>query len=203
MAASTMKKTGILVGCRDVVFCKVKDDSATGTTYDSENMFKAPGVIEIAMTAQTTNESIGADDVELYEMMASTDGYEVSVTMAALGPDGRAFLLGNTLDSKGVLLESGSDDAPYVAMGFKAARSDGSDDYVWLYKGKFAAGDATFRTKERGTVNWQTPALTGSFGPRVSDKRIKASVNSKDELATSILSTFFASVYETAAAASA
>ena len=196
-----MKKTGILIGCRDVIFCKVATDAASGTTYDEENMFKAPGVIEIAMTAQTTNESIGADDVEIYDAMASVDGYEVGITMAALGPDAKAFLLGNTVDSKGVLLEGSGDDAPFVAMGFKAARSDGSEDYVWLYKGKFAAGDSTFRTKEKGAVNWQTPTLTGTFGPRISDKAIKASVNNKDSLATSILATFFSSVYEKAAAA--
>lgn len=77
--------------------------------------------------------------------------------MQALEPTGKAFLLGGTVDSKGVLIEGGDDIAPYVAMGFKTARSDGTDDYIWLYKGKFAPGDETFRTKEQGTVNWQTP----------------------------------------------
>ena len=195
MANQTMKKTGILVGCRDVVFAKMTADASTGTTYETD-LFQAPGVIEIALTAQVTNENLAADDVPIYEVLNSLDGFDVSLTMASVGPDGKAYLLGNTVDTKGVLLEASDDDAPYVAMGFKTARSDGSDDYIWLYKGKFAQGDNTFHTKERGTVNWQTPVLTGTFMPRISDKRLRCSVNTADTAAASILSTFLTAVYE-------
>lgn len=195
MTKTALKKLGVLIGCRDVVFAELESDDASGTTYATE-IKQAPGVIEIALTAQATNETLGADDVALFEALTSLDGFEVSVTMASLGSDAKAFLLGATIDEKGVLIESAADQAPYVAMGFKTARSDNSDDYVWLYKGRFAQSDQTFRTKEQGTVNWQTPALTGTFLPRVSDKRLRATVNTKDELAASILSTFFDSVYE-------
>lgn len=189
-------KKGILIGCRDVVFAKMTADAATGTTYES-TIQSAPGVIEIGLTAQVTNENIGADDIALYEVFNSMDGFDVSLNLAALGADARAFLLGNTVDAKGVLMEAADDDAPYVAMGFKAARSDGSDDYIWLYKGKFAQSDATFRTKEQGQVNWQTPTLTGTFIPRISDKKVRATVNTEDENASTILATFFNAVYET------
>ena len=189
-------KKGILIGCRDVVFAKMTADASTGTTYES-TIQSAPGVIEIGLTAQVTNESIGADDISLYEVFNSMDGFEVSLNLAALGADGRAYLLGNTVDAKGVLLEAADDNAPYVAMGFKTARSDGSDDYIWLYKGKFAQSDSTYRTKEQGQVNWQTPTLTGTFIPRISDKKVRATVNTEDENASTILATFFDAVYET------
>ena len=195
MASSSMKKLGILIGCRDVVFAKMTEDTATGTTY-AEDIFAAPGVIEIALTASVTNEKLGADDVAIYETVTSLDGFDVSMTMASIGPDGKAYLLGATQDSNGVLLEGSNDDAPYVAMGFKTARSDGTDDYVWLLKGKFAQGDSTFHTKEQGTVNWQNPALTGTFMPRISDSKIRASVNTGDEKAATIIKTFFDKVYE-------
>ena len=196
MSNTTMKKQGILIGCRDVVVARMTADATTGTTYESD-LFLAPGVIEIALTAQTTNESIAADDVPLYEVLTSLDGFDVSVTMAQVGADGKAYLLGGTVDAKGVLFEASDDDAPYVAMGFKTARSDGSDDYVWLYKGKFAQGDNTFHTKEKGTVNWQTPVLTGTFMPRISDKKLRATVNTEDSSAATILSSFFTAPYET------
>lgn len=195
MSKQTMKKIGILIGCRDVVFAKMTNDEATGTVYDAD-IFAAPGVIEMALTAQTTNEQLAADDVPLYEVLNSLDGFDVSLTMASVGSDGKAYLLGNTIDSKGVLVEASDDEAPYVAMGVKTARSDGSDDYIWMYKGKFAQGDSTFRTKEKGQVNWQTPVLTGTFMPRISDKKIRAIVNTKDEKAGSILGNFFSAVYE-------
>lgn len=196
MSTTNFTKMGILIGCRDVVFAEMTADASTGTTYSS-TINAAPGVIEIGLTAQNTDESIAADDVPLYEVLNSLDGFDVSLNMAALGADARAFLLGNSIDGKGVLMEASDDEAPYVAMGFKTARSDGSDDYVWLYKGKFAQSDATFRTKERGQVNWQTPTLTGRFMPRISDKKIRATVNSEDSSASTILSTFFSAVYET------
>lgn len=200
MANTAFKKPGVLIGCRDVVFAKMKEDIATGTTYDTD-IRSAPGVIEIALTSQNTNESLGADDIALYETMASLDGFEVSITLASLGADGQAFLLGSTVDQNGVLVEGAADNPPYVAMGFKTARSDGTDDYVWLYKGRFVQGDATFRTKEQGTVNWQTPVLTGTFLPRVSDKAMRATVNSADTASQAILESFFNAVYEKTSAA--
>ena len=198
MANQTMKKTGILIGCRNVVFCKMTSDAASGTVYE-EDIFSAPGVIEAALTAQVTNENLAADDITIYEVLNSLDGFDLSLTMASVGADGKAFLLGSTIDDNGVLIEASDDNAPYVAMGLKTARSDGSDDYIWLYKGKFAQGDSTFRTKERGTVNWQTPVLTGTFMPRISDKQIRAIVNTKESKAASILGSFFNAVYESSA----
>lgn len=199
MAKTAFKKPGVLIGCSSVVFAKLSDDVNDGaTTYESD-IHGAPGVIEIALTAKITNEHLSADDVALYEILNSLDGFDISMTMASLGDDACAFLLGNTIDSAGVRIESADDVAPYVAMGFKTLRSDGSYDYIWAYKGKFAQSDATFRTKEQGTVNWQTPTLTGTFTPRISDKRIRAIVNTNTETAKTILSTFFDSVYESAA----
>lgn len=198
MAATAFKKQGVLIGCHGVVFCKLTKDESTGTTYDID-IKSAPGVVEIALTAQNTNETLGADDIALYEAMTGLDGFEVSLTMASLGADAQAFLLGGTVDEKGVLLEGAADVAPYVAMGFATPRSDGTEDYIWLYKGRFAQGDATYRTKEQGTVNWQTPALTGTFLPRVSDKLLRAIVNSGAEEAAEVISTFFAKVYEKSA----
>lgn len=194
MANTTMTKKGILVGCRDVVFAKMAADTVDGTTYETD-LFNAPGVIEIALTAQVTNEKMAADDVPLYEVLNSLDGFDVSLTMASVGNDGKAYLLGGTVDTNGVLIQKSDDEAPYVAMGLKTARSDGSDDYIWFYKGKFAQGDSTFRTKEQGTVNWQTPVLTSTFMPRISDKKIIATGNTGDTAFATAKATFFNAVY--------
>ena len=189
-----LKKLGVVIGCRDLVVAVMEDDSNAGTIY-KDDIHSLPGVIEVALTAQVTDENLAADDVPLYEVLTSLDGFDLSMTVASVGADGRALLLGSKIDANGVLIEASDDAAPYVAVGFKTARSDGSDDYIWLYKGKFAQGDSTFRTKERGQVNWQTPVLTGTFMPRVSDKQIRAIVNSEEEAAAAILATFFDEVY--------
>ena len=200
MAGKTMNKIGILIGCKDVVFAKMLTDTNSGTTYETE-IFSAPGVIEVGLTAQITNENLAADDVPLYEVFNSLDGFELSLNLASLGSDGKAYLLGNKIDNNGVLVEASDDDAPYVAMGFKTARSDGSEDYVWLTKGKFAQSDSTYRTREKGQMNWQTPTLKATFMPRISDNRIRFTVNNKDTKAAEVLGTFFDSVYNPVSAA--
>lgn len=197
MSSTTMKKIGTLIGCEGLVFAKLTADTsgASGaTTYDA-SLFEAPGVQEIALSAQTTSEQLPADDIPLYEQVNLLDGYELSVTMAALGSDAVAWLLGHSIDTNGVLVKKDSDVAPYVAVGFKTPRSDGSMDYIWFYKGQFAPGDETFRTKEKGKVNWQTPTIKGTFGSRISDHMIQTVVNDKDTLAASILATFFSAPY--------
>ena len=194
MSKSSFKKIGVLIGVRDLVFAQVTSDDATGIVY-AQDIKQAPGVIEIALTAQISEDQLGADDNAYYEIMNAKDGYEVSITQASLGSDMNSYLLGSTVDASGVEVESKDDIAPYVAMGFKSARSDGSDDYIWLYKGKFAPGDETFHTKEQGSVNWQTPVLNGKFGPRVYDGKIRARVNSEDQAASAVIATFFDAVY--------
>lgn len=195
MSKTAFKKLGVLVGVRGLVFARMTKDDSTGITYDAE-IKQAPGVVEIALTAQVSSDQLGAEDNPFYAIMNSKDGYEVAVTQAALGSDITSFLLGTTIDTNGVEIENSDDVAPDVAMGFIAARSDGTDDYIWLKKGKFAPGDETYHTKEQGTVNWQTPTLTGTFGPRIYDHEIRARVNSGSESAASILPTFFDAVYE-------
>ncbi len=194
MPATAFKKVGVLIGCRGVVFAKLTKDDSTGVIYETE-LHSAPGVVEVALTALTSSDNLGADDVALYEILNSVDGFDLSMTMASLGNDGRAFLLGNKIDDNGVLIESSDDIAPYVAMGLITARSDGSDDYIWLYKGQFVQSDATFRTKEKGQVNWQTPTVKASFAPRINDKRIRAILHSKDDSSQEALKTFFDAPY--------
>ena len=123
MTATAFNKVGVLIGCRGVVFAKLTKDDSTGVTYETE-IKSAPGVVEVALTALTSSDNLGADDVALYEILNSVDGFDVSIVMASLGNDARAFLLGNKIDDNGVLIESSDDIAPYVAMGLITARSD-------------------------------------------------------------------------------
>lgn len=200
MANVQHKKKSTLIGVRDVVFCLLKKDDATGVQYDA-SVHSAPGVIEIGLTPNVSSEQLAADDNPAFEMMSAFDTLDVSFTVNALDKELSALLLGHTVDSNGVLIEASDDVAPYVAMGFKSAKSDGTDKYIWLYKGKFTPSDQTFRTKEQGTVNWNTPALSATFGPRDNDKRMKADIDTSDEgVSATTVSSFFATVYTPATA---
>ena len=197
MANVAHKKRGARIGVRGLVFAKLLTDASAGATYDT-NLIEVPGLIEVALTATITDEALGADDNPVWDLYNALDSLDAAVTLGALGTDTEAFLLGRTIDANGVLLTKSTDAAPWVAMGFKTLRTDGSYDYIWLYKGKFKTGDDTSRSKERGAVNFQTPQITGTYGPRDFDSNIMARVNDGDEdLGQNTISTFLAAPYAT------
>lgn len=195
MGKKQFKKRGVLIGVRNLVFAELKSDTITEAVYE-EDIHELPGTIEIAITASISDEVLGADDNPTWEILASLDSLDVAMTVASIDKEAEAFLLGLEIDGNGVLLQASNDDAPWVAMGFKSARSDGSEDYIWLYKGKFKPSDITYHTKERGTVNWNTPVINATFGPRDFDQRHLAKLNSADaDLGADTLKTFFDAPY--------
>ena len=195
---ANLSKKAVLIGVENLVFAPLTQDDSSGVAYGTEYKH-VPGLIEVALTAQVSEDQLGADDNVGYEVLNTNDGYEVSITLAALGADASSFLLGTTMDSNNVEIENAGDNPPWVAMGFKALRSDGTYDYLWLYKGTFSPSDATYHTKEKGNVNWQTPAVKGKFVPRDSDKQVKCRVHSDitGTNASTVLAGFFSTVYET------
>jgi phi13 family phage major tail protein len=54
--------------------------------------------------------------------------------------------------------------APYVALLYKANKSNGEARYQVLYKGKFELPEESAKTKE-GTTDFQTPVMTAIFQP--------------------------------------
>lgn len=196
MSTITLKKMGIIIGVRNAILALMTDDTDSATTY-AALLRKLPGLIEIALTYTVTEEMLGADDISIWDILSNLDSIEVSMTTAALGKDGESFMLGHQVDSKGVMIVSQNDKAPYLALGFESARSDGSVDYVWLRKGKFKPSDMTFRTKEKGKVNWQTPKISATFVPRISDGSLLVKINDHDADAdATALTNFFSAVYE-------
>ena len=188
-------KRSALIGLRGLVFAANLTDTSSGATYAAD-LHEVPGIIEAALTANVSEEVLGADDNPTWDIFNALDSIDVELTLGALGTDVESFLLGRTIDSNGVMLAASNDAAPWVAMGFKSMRSDGSFDYMWLYKGKFKASDMSYKSKEKGTVNWQTPKISATFGPRDFDSRIYARVNEKDKtVMPATITSFLTAVY--------
>ena len=196
MSVTSFSRKGVLVGARQLVFARITAEGTDSTTYDTE-IKRVPGTIELGMMPSISEDQLGADDNPTYEMISELDSIDVAATVAALGNDLTAYLLGAKVDDNGVLVSSKSDVAPYVAMGVEATRSDGKLSRLWLYRGKFKMSEEKYRTKEKGKVNWQTPTLSGTFGPRLHDARIRALVNEDDEGVTAAkFASFLDTVYE-------
>lgn len=62
------------------------------------------------------------------------------------GPTAAVALNGARADSNGVLVSASEDGGP-VAIGFRAARSNGKHQYLWLYGVKFAVPKTPLLTK--------------------------------------------------------
>jgi phi13 family phage major tail protein len=188
----------VIIGVEDVRFCKITSDDSTGLVYDTTT-YKAPGVVEIALSWQVTNEKLAADDNPAWEIMNSVDYVDITLTIASVSNAMKAFLLGHATDVSGGIVVSTNDAAPSVAMGFKTLRADGKFDYCWFYKGQFVNSDETFRTKEQGKTNWQTPKITGTFAATHYNGRISNHVSEGDPSVTeAYLSTYLTTVAQPA-----
>ena len=187
-----MDKKAVIIGVKNLCVSVITAEDTTSTTYGE--IETVPGTIEIAMTPNVSSEVLGADDIATYEQLATLDSVGVTLNLAAIGNALAAKLLGHTYGSNGVLTAAASDTAPYVAIGFEGTNSDGTGRKMWLLRGMFQESDETFHTKEQGTVNWQTPNLTATFGPRLNDGKIWERTDSDDTASSSVYSTFLASV---------
>ena len=103
--------------------------------------------------------------------------------MANLSPQEYATLLGHTY-SNGQVISASGDTAPYVAVMFEAAHSDGKRMFVKLLKGKFSEPETNLETKGDG-VTWSTPTISGAFAARISDGKWKIIGDEQDANFTS------------------
>lgn len=112
-----------------------------------------------------------------------------------------AALTGAEVDSNGAVVHSTEDVAPYVAIGFRALKTNGKYRYFWLYRVKFSVPNDTFATKG-DSITVQTPKLIGTV-----TRRHKADTKGKHQWKTEItegdegvtdtaLEDWFDSVYE-------
>lgn len=82
-----------------------------------------------------------------------------------LGTAVAAELTGATVDSNGVLVSASEDGGKPVAIGFRAAKANGTYKYFWLYRVKFALPTTSLATKA-DSITFQTPSIEGTITRR-------------------------------------
>jgi phi13 family phage major tail protein len=149
------------IGCDNLVFAKqlTEETSTTPATYDV--VVAAPGVISIGVNPNAAQETLFADDGPM-ETATALGKIEVEIEKNELPVALRAMLLGHGSDDNGGLVFAAGDIPPFVAMGFRSLKSNGSYRYSWLYKGKFTDPDEKFETK-KDDINFQTDTIKGQF----------------------------------------
>ena len=175
------------IGLRDVYYAKLKTDPVGGTaTYDTP--VRIVGAISANVNPNSSSASLFADDGP-QDTAATLGEISLELNMSDLPLATQAELLGHTLEG-GVLKKKGGDVPPWVAIGFRTLKSNGSYRYYWLNKGKFATPEEDLKTKG-DSIEFQTPTITGSFVKRDSDDEWQRQADSDDPESATVITKWF------------
>jgi len=155
---------GVQVGLNSLYYAVLTSDTPLGATYNSP--VAIAGAINAKISPKSNTETLYCDDGP-DETVTSLGEIDVEFEAKDIDLNTQAALLGHSVTG-GVLIKKSTDTAPYVALGFKSKKSNGSYRYVWLYKGKFALQEQEYQTAE-DKPKFQTPKIKGTFIKRTFD----------------------------------
>lgn len=157
----------VLIGLSQFHYALLTTDTAATIAY--ETPVALVGAIKVSTKPNAKTETLYYDD-GAGEISSDQGDTAVELEIADLDIATRAILLGNTVTG-GILERKSTDQAPYVAFGFRALKSNNKYRYVWLLKGKFSPVESSFETKGDG-IKYQTQAISGTFVKRTYDDKL-------------------------------
>jgi phi13 family phage major tail protein len=158
---------GVPIGLSNLVYAKLINDPAAGMgTATYETPVPISGAITASINPNASTETLFADDGP-YETASTIGQIGLELNVADLPMEVQADLLGHNIVG-GVLIRKSADIPPFVAIGFKTLKSNGSYRFTWLAKGKFSLPEQANQTKA-DSINWNTPTISGSFLKRECD----------------------------------
>lgn len=137
------------------------DDNETSGGYTTGDVFAIAGVAEVSKTTEQASEAHYYDNIAA--IVIEAEGADtITISASAIPLEVKAKLTGQVFDTATGALIEGEAVSPYFALGYKTRKTDGSEVYVWRYKGKFQLGDETNATEDAGTdANGQELTFTG------------------------------------------
>ena len=158
---------GVRIGLRDVYYAVLtQDDVDDGVTYSTPE--RIIGAITANINPNSSTETLFADDGPM-EVATTLGDIELELVMADLPLPVQAALLGHAYED-GKLVKKSSDSPPWVALGWKALKSNGSYRYTWLLKGRFMVPEESHETRG-DSVDFQTPTINAAFTLRDFDDK--------------------------------
>lgn len=161
------------MGLRDISIALVTEN--TLSNYTTEAVKKLARSISAKVTEKKKVEKTYSDD-GTEEVIETFDSVEVEIEINDLSPEQEALLKGCKYEN-GFLVDNQNDMANEIAIGWRAKRTDGKYEFVWLYCGKFNEGTTENYETQEDKLKTQTPKLKGTFYPREKDKNWRTRVN--------------------------
>ena len=129
------------IGLDKLYYATITENPTTG-----EETYASPKPLAKAISAELSVEVaeaiLYADDGPS-EIVKEFKSGTLTLGVDDLGTEAAAALTGAILDANGVLISSSEDGGTPVAIGFRAARSNGTFQCFWLYRVKFALPSTT------------------------------------------------------------
>lgn len=148
------------IGLDKLYYATITEDPATG-----EETYGTPTQLAKAISAELSvelAEAILYADDGASEIVKEFKSGTLTLGVDDLGADAAAALTGASVDANGVLVSTSEDNTTPVAIGFRAARSNGKYQYFWLYRVKFALPTTTLATKA-DSITFSTPTVEGTI----------------------------------------
>ena len=184
------------IGLDKLYYAPITEDANGNETYGTPvQLAKA---ISAELSIELNEATLFADDGQAEAVKEFKSG-TISLGIDDLGNDKAAALVGATVDANGVLVSTGEDVSRYVAIGFRAKKSNGKYKYFWLYRVLFGIPATSLATKG-DSITFSTPTIEGTIIQRnkldANNKHLwKAEVTETDSN-TAIIDSWYTAVYE-------
>ena len=164
---------GRRVGLKDVHVALVTTDTETDYITDTPILLKRS--LSAKITEKKTTDTLYADDT-VDEFVETLDSISVEIDLADLNPEQEALIKGSTFNA-GFLTDNENDISNTIALGFRARRTDGTYEFVWLHVGQFNEGIEDDYESKADKIKTQSKTLKGSFRARKKDGNWRVRVN--------------------------
>lgn len=154
------------IGLQNLYYAIINSDTIAGISYQAPK--HVPGLNKMNIAVQTSDGTYYADNGP-HETIRMFKQVDVGIELADLDMDTQADWFGNQLIG-GQLIEKSTDNAPYVAIGFEATKSNGNSRFTWLLKGRFSPPDTNSETTG-DSVKFNAPTVKGTFIRRAYDNQ--------------------------------
>ena len=146
------------IGMDRLYYAKITENESGIETYGT------PKVLAKAMSAELSVEiaeaTLFADDAASEVVKAFKSG-KITLGVDDLAPGVAEDFTGASIDENGVLVSSVENTSTAVAIGFRAAKSNGKYRYFWLYRVVFAIPSTSLATKG-DSITFSTPSIEGT-----------------------------------------
>lgn len=135
-------------GVRGLVIAEVTKDDSSG--YTAEEWEELSGVQSVAVAKNESSETHYYDN--LAAIVVDAEGAdELTLTVSILANKTRAKIDGVEYDQTQDMIINTPKKRKYFALGYIGEKTDGTEEFNILYKGKFSGGGETHNTKDDGT----------------------------------------------------